>query len=116
MPPEIAKFLRDIEQACVVLEEYVKDKSFDDYLITRMLRDAVEREFILIGEALLQAHKIDSSLAQSVSELRRIVGFRNVLVHGYASIDHQTVWGVLLKDVPVLKQQIQGLLATVTPP
>ena len=66
----------------------------------------------MIGEALLQASKLDPSLGQAVSELRRIVGFRNVLVHGYASIDNPTVWGVLLKDLPLLQQEVRALLAT----
>jgi uncharacterized protein with HEPN domain len=42
--------------------------------------------------------------------VRKIVNFRNVLVHGYAMVEHTTVWGVLQKDVPMLEWEIHALL------
>ena len=93
MPPEIAKFLYDARQACANLQSFVQGKSFSDYLADLLLRSAVERQLMIVGEALMQAGKIEPSLNQSIRDLRQIVGFRNVLVHGYASLNHKTVWG-----------------------
>jgi uncharacterized protein with HEPN domain len=45
------------------LNEFAKDKTFDDYAENSMLRSAVERQFEIIGEALSQLAKIDKSLA-----------------------------------------------------
>lgn len=95
MRHETAKFLYDIRQACDLLHDFTRDKSLDDYLSDPLLRSAVERQLMIVGEALSQALKIDPALADAITDARRIVNFRNVIVHGYAAIEPQTVWGIL---------------------
>src|SRR5262249_2215611 len=90
--------------------------SFADYQTDDLLRAAVEREFITIGEALMQAEKQDPAAIPGITNVRQIVGFRNVLVHGYAAIQHATVWGVLENDLQRLKQEVTDLLARVGTP
>jgi uncharacterized protein with HEPN domain len=116
MPHELPKYLYDVRQACAALEEFIQGKTFDQYLKDHMLQAAVERKLTIIGEALLKAVKIDPTLDQSVKDLSQIIAFRNVLVHGYASINHKTVWGVLENDLNLLKQQVENLLAKYGPP
>jgi uncharacterized protein with HEPN domain len=116
MRPEVAKFLHDIRQATLLLEDFTQGKSFADYQADALLRAAVEREFIIIGEALTQASKLEPGLSQSITALAQIVAFRNVLVHGYAIVQHQTVWGVIENDLSLLKQQIEALLTQAGPP
>lgn len=111
MQPEVAKYLLDVRDACEAITNFTQGKSFDDYRTDRLLRDGVEREFITIGEALLKTQKLDPCLAQLVTGLRRIVSFRNVLVHDYAKIEEATVWGVVQKDLPTLKQEVESLLS-----
>ena len=77
----------------------------------RMLRSAVERQFEIIGEALSPLAKIEPALAARVSDLRRIVGFRNTLIHGYDRIDHASVWRVVAEDLPSLRREAAALLA-----
>jgi len=113
MPPEIARYLHDILLACRLLEDFSRGKSFVDYQADELLRAAVEREFITIGEALMQAERQDPAAVQVITNVRQIVGFRNVLVHGYAAIHHATVWGVLENDLPRLKQEVTDLLARI---
>ena len=74
------------------------------------MRSAVERKFEVIGEALNQLSKADASLAARVPHLRQIVAFRNQLIHGYALVDHQTVWGVVQHSLPALRQAVDTLL------
>jgi uncharacterized protein with HEPN domain len=95
----------------LLLQDFTRGKSFDEYQGDALLRAGVEREFIVIGEALLQGAKRDPSLAQAISALRQIVGFRNILVHGYAAIQDRTVWGVVENDLALLKQEVEALLA-----
>jgi uncharacterized protein with HEPN domain len=116
MPPEIAKYLHDILTACRLLGDFTRGKSFSDYQSDDLLRAAVEREFITIGEALMQAEKQNPDAVQTITNLRQIVGFRNVLVHGYSAILHATVWGVVENDLPRLKQEVADLLAKAGPP
>lgn len=110
MPLEVAKYFHDILVACRLVEEFTRGKSFTDYEHNALLRAGVEREFIAIGEALAQAMKLDPDSVQTVTALRQIVGFRNVLVHGYAMIHHPTVWGIVENDLVILKQQVIDLL------
>lgn len=107
---EVLKCLFDIAEACDALAEFVAGRTRDDYVTNRMLRSAVERQFMIIGEALRQALQLDASLADSISETRRIISFGNRLIHGYSLTDHDIVWGVLEKDVPVLRREVAILL------
>ena len=111
MPPEIAKFLYDVLTACRLLEDFTRGKSFADYQADALLRAGVEREFITIGESLMQAEKRDAGALQPITAVRQIIGFRNLLVHGYAAVQDATVWGVVENGLPVLEQQITRLLA-----
>jgi uncharacterized protein with HEPN domain len=63
----------------------------DDYLADDMLRAPVERQFAIVGEALGGLRRADAALAAAIPNLARVVAFRNVIIHGYASIDDQPV-------------------------
>jgi uncharacterized protein with HEPN domain len=76
-----------------------------------MLRDAVERRLGIIGEALNRAQASDPALAGQIRELRRIVGLRNRVVHGYDTIDHKIVWTVVQRNVPLLQTRLADLLS-----
>jgi uncharacterized protein with HEPN domain len=71
----------------------------------------VERQFIIVGEALQQALRMHPELAKSVTDSRRIVNFRNVIVHGYAQVVPDTVWGVIGQLLPKLHEEVQSLLS-----
>lgn len=76
-----------------------------------MLKSAVERQFQIIGEALNRLRRVDPETAQAVPDLRRIVAFRNVLVHGYATIDDALVWEAATARVDALVDSLERLLA-----
>ena len=71
-----------------------------------MLRAAVERQFEIVGEALVQLAKLDEKLAARISEHRRIIAFRNILIHGYADVDDRLVWDVVETKLPVLRREL----------
>ena len=107
---ESKKYLRDIEQAAGLAGEFLTGKSFDDYDATPMLRAAVERQCEILGEALAQLAKTDPGTVARVSEYRRIIAFRNILIHGYTDVDHRLVWDVVTTKVPILLAEVRGLL------
>jgi uncharacterized protein with HEPN domain len=76
-----------------------------------MLRSAVERQFEIIGEALNQALRLDPTLADRISHSGRIIAFRNRLIHGYAFIADEVVWGVLETHLPTLHKEVTALLS-----
>jgi uncharacterized protein with HEPN domain len=76
-----------------------------------VLRSAVERQFEIIGEAFARLARIDAATAQKVPDLRQIIAFRNVLIHGYATVDRARVWRVIEDNLPPLRAALAALLA-----
>src|SRR6478672_9084687 len=110
MRPESRKFLWDALQAAERISRFTSDRSFDDYQTDELLKSAVERQFEIIGEALNQLHAADPDTASDIPELPRIVAFRNILIHGYASIDDRLVWGIVEAKLPGLRTAVECLL------
>ena len=65
---------------------------------------------MIVGEAINQILRLDPELAAGISQSRQIVGFRNMLVHGYFAIEAETVWGIVKNDIPVLADEATQLL------
>jgi uncharacterized protein with HEPN domain len=105
------KYLEDIRMACEGISQFVTGKTVGDYEKDLMLRSAVERQFIIIGEALNQLAYEDRDTAERITDFREIIGFRNVLVHGYDVADDTVVWDTITKDLPILEKEIVKLLA-----
>lgn len=109
---ESKKYLFDIRQAADLLLRFSQGKTFAEFTADPLLRSAIERQFEVIGEALSQLSKVDPDAASAISEHRRIIAFRNILIHGYAEIDHRLVWGILEGKLPDLHRQVQTLLGS----
>jgi uncharacterized protein with HEPN domain len=104
--------LWDAHEAAEVIAAVTADKSFAAFDGDIVLRSAVERQFEIIGEALAQLARIDAAMAQKVPDLRQIIAFRNVLIHGYATVDPARVWRVIEDNLPPLRAALAALLAT----
>ena len=72
-------------------------------------------QFIAVGEALTEAQKLDAVIIGTITGVVKIIGFRNVLVHGYEIIKPARVWSVIEKDMDTLRSEVQALLATADP-
>jgi len=81
--PDVAKYLRDALRAANDATLFIGEKTSDEYVASQILTAAVERKLMIVGEALWRADKLDSALSASISNLRRILGLRHRLVHGY---------------------------------
>lgn len=102
-----AKYLWDARRAAERIARFTSRRTCNDYLGDEMLRSAVERQFEIIGEAFTGLRRVDPSLAATIPDLPRIVAFRNVLIHGYATVDSRLVWGIV-------EGKLAGLLALLT--
>jgi uncharacterized protein with HEPN domain len=109
-PPEVQKYLFDMAEACALIQDFVAGKSFGDYSRDVLLRSGVERQFEILGEALSRLLQIAPELSGRISDSRRIVAFRNRLIHGYASVADDIVWGVIEANLPKLEQEVRQLL------
>jgi uncharacterized protein with HEPN domain len=110
MQPEAKKYLHDVQLACARLAEFTAGRTFDDYRADPMVRAAVERQFEIIGEALNRLSQQAPQVADRITDSRRIIAFRNLLIHGYAEIDDRVVWGVVEAKLEALISEVQGLL------
>ncbi len=89
---------------------FTAGKRFSDYLKDEILRSAVERQFEIIGEALVNLRKVAPKTAASIPDLARIIAFRNILIHGYATVDDRLVWGVVEANLLPLHAALDKLL------
>ena len=86
--------------------------AIEDYCKSELIKAAVERKFAVIGEALVRLRDEYPSLLEQISDTEKIIGFRNVLVHGYDMIDDATVWSAIESNLPVLLQEVRALQNT----
>jgi uncharacterized protein with HEPN domain len=110
MAREVTAYLCDIIDACASIASILTDISIETYVEMREKRSAVEREFIVIGEAVSMMAKFWPERFKHLSDGRKIIGFRNILTHNYASVDHETVYETALEDVPKLRRECVELL------
>jgi uncharacterized protein with HEPN domain len=107
---QAAKYLWDACHAAKRIARFTAGRNFDDYLRDEMLRSAVERQFEIIGEAFVGLRRVDPNLAATIPDLPRIVAFRNVLIHGYATVDDRLVWSVVEGELAALLALFDRLL------
>jgi uncharacterized protein with HEPN domain len=101
------KFLSDILQAVELIESFVVDiKDFDNYLTDKKTQSAVERQLGIIGEALNKFEKLFPE--SQISNARKIVGFRNRLIHTYDSVDPSMVWAIIKNHLGPLKDEVKS--------
>ena len=107
---ESKTLLEDIRQAVALILDFTRGKTFSNYENDALLRSGVERQFEIIGEALNRLNRVDPATADQISQARRIIGFRNILVHGYDIVENTVVWDIVEKNIPILHTEILSLL------
>jgi uncharacterized protein with HEPN domain len=103
------KYLTDIIHSIDLIESFTSDISgYDDYFTDLKTQSAVERQLGIIGEAINKFEKIfpDSTLINA----RKIVGFRNRLIHAYDAVDPSIIWAIIKKHLDPLKNEINEKL------
>jgi uncharacterized protein with HEPN domain len=91
---DIILLLEDMLQSAQKIKQYTKDLDFDSFQDDDKTKDAVVRNFEIIGEA---ANRIDQDFRDNNPEIewQRIRGFRNRIVHEYFGIDYEIVWEII---------------------
>jgi len=109
MKLEVQKYLFDIKTSIDSINEYIGDnKDFNNYKNNKLLRRGAERELEIIGEAANRILNIDSTI--KIDNVRKIIDLRNWVIHGYDKIDDVIIWGIISKQLPLLKLQVDELL------
>ena len=111
MRRDAKSFLWDATEAANAIAAMTEGKTFADFDGDIVLRSAVERQFEILGEALGRLARLDPLLAAQIPDLRQVVAFRNILIHGYATINRSRVWQTVQDDLPGLCATLHDLLA-----
>jgi len=99
------KYLADILQAISLIESFTSESSdYDEYISDLKTQSAVERQLGIIGEAVNKFEKLfpDSTLINA----KKIVGFRNRLIHAYDLVDPSIIWAIIKRHLEPLKKEI----------
>jgi uncharacterized protein with HEPN domain len=108
MTEKSKKYLSDVLMAIHLIREFTIDiTDFDSYEKDRKTQSAVERQLVIIGEALNKLRLVESGIA--IENDKQIIGFRNRLVHAYDSIDNSIVWAIINRHLENLKNEIENL-------
>jgi len=106
MDEKILKWLYDIKSAIDEIEGYFDDypRDFSQYSGNPMLKRAIERDLEIIGEAVNRILKQDPDFP--IDSARKIVGLRNQIIHAYDNISDESIWAIIQKHIPLLKQEV----------
>lgn len=75
MESKTPKLLEDIRDAAQFIRQVTDSKPLDDYRDDRLLRQAVERNFEIIGEAVSRLARHDPATAAKIGEYPQIIFF-----------------------------------------
>ena len=109
MPHKFEAYKDEILTAIRNIEGFVSGMSFESYMDDEKTKSAVERKLLVIGEALNQMNKENPDMETRVLDLKKIVAFRNILVHSYFGVDDQIVWNIVTSKLHQLKIEIEKL-------
>jgi len=109
-PPDDEALLRDMLDHARRATRAVSGKQRSDLDSDEVLAAALERFIEVIGEA---AGKVSSTTQAYAPQIpwRQIIGMRNRLAHGYASVDHDIIWDVVTLDLDPVIESLEILLS-----
>ena len=83
------------------------ENSFILYKEDFVMKRAIERDLEIIGEAVKKLLEQEPTLM--LNSAKKIIGLRNRISHAYDSIEDELIWGIIQKDIPLLKKEIQRI-------
>ena len=98
-------YLDYILECIKIIEDQTKSASLVKFIDSVALQDVILRRIQIIGQAV---KSLPSELKSKYPQVawKEISGMRDKLVHDYMEIDFELTWGVVEKDLPILKKQI----------
>jgi len=102
--------IKDILESIEMIEMYVGDKNYDEFIQNQITSDAVVRRLEIIGEA---SKNIPKNIREKhrIIPWRKIIGMRNRITHAYFVIDLEIVWNIIKEELPELKLEIERILS-----
>ena len=107
---EIQKWLYDILISIQSINEFVGDvRIFEKYESDKKTRRSVEREIMIIGEAVNRITNADSSI--EITNAQQIIATRNRVAHAYDAVNNAMIWNIVINHLPNLKSEVEKILS-----
>ncbi|MDB9454778.1 DUF86 domain-containing protein [Dolichospermum circinale] len=101
-------YLSNIQECIERIEEYTKGGK-EEFMQTKMIQDAVIRNFEIIGEA---TKRLSPELRSKYSDVpwQQMAGLRDVLIHDYLKVNLNLVWQIIEQNLSDLKRQVAAII------
>lgn len=107
MRPETRQSLTDAKAAA----EEVTTLATPSWQEDRTKALAIERLLMIVGEAFVRIRSSKEGMLEQITDAYKIIGMRNVLVHGYDALDPARVQDAIEQSLPKLNRELDGLLS-----
>lgn len=100
----------DMKDACTDIMDFIHEKTFADFESQKVVRFAVERQLIVLGEA---ANHIPKHVQDHLNDIEwhAIISLRNILAHDYGDVLASRIWKIAIHNVPILREKLERILA-----
>ncbi|WP_319201671.1 DUF86 domain-containing protein [uncultured Ilyobacter sp.] len=97
--------VEDALQSIYYIQEDTKNMTYEDFEDNRLVRQAVERNLEIIGEAL---NRIPDDIQNKYPKIpwREIIGVRNFVIHQYFQVPQDIEWDIITNDLEGLKEDL----------
>ena len=101
-------YLSNIQECIERIEEYTKCGK-EEFMATKIIQDAVIRNFEIIGEA---TKRLSPELRSKYSDVpwQQMAGLRDVLIHDYLKVNLNLVWQIIEQNLSDLKRQVKAII------
>ena len=102
------KYLYDISTSIsTIFDDFlVGVDTYEQYKADAKTQAAVERVLMIIGEAIFKLRRKGITLSSG----DQIINRRNTIAHQYDEYNPDTIWNSVHRELPGLKEEVDGLL------
>jgi uncharacterized protein with HEPN domain len=108
---DIELFIVDLLLAIHKVKLYTKEfSSYDDLQYSGLHWDASMRQLEIVGESINRLLDDEFFASLSPKYFRKVVNFRNSIVHGYFGIDAEEVWDIIKNKLDILEVDLLSII------
>lgn len=103
-------YLQHIYEAIQRIELYLEGVTYDRFLASMMIQDAVIRQLEIIGEA---TKNLSLTVREASPDVpwKDLAGMRDILIHQYFGVDVTAVWDSAIDELPTIKLHLARILS-----
>ena len=102
-------FLQDVQNSVSKIFKYTDGINYNDFISNDMIKDAVERNLEIIGEAVKNLSEDFRNKYPNIP-FKQIAGMRDKLIHDYFGVDYEIVWKTIKDKLPQFYSDITELI------